>query len=65
MSVVQALRENPDKYTIIFGNTNYDNNNNEYLEALREVASSFLKILSRQMVYKTMVASVKANVMEE
>jgi hypothetical protein len=58
MTVIQALRENPDKYTIIFDNTKYDDNNNEYLEVLRELASSFLKILLRRMVDKTMVATV-------
>jgi len=56
IAVVQALRENPDKYAIIFDNSNYDNTNNQYLHALREVADSFLKILSRQMIDKTMVA---------
>ena len=47
----------PDKYNIIFENTKYDDNNNEYLEALLEVASSFLKILLNQIVDKTMVAA--------
>jgi Lhr-like helicase len=56
VAVVEALRVNPDKYAIIFDNTKYDDNN-EYLEALREVASSFLNTLSRQMVDKTMVAA--------
>jgi hypothetical protein len=58
--VVQALRVNPDKYAIIFDNTKYDDNNNEYLEALQEIASSFPNTLSRQMVYKTMVAAAAA-----
>ncbi|MBV9178529.1 MAG: hypothetical protein JO297_16005 [Nitrososphaeraceae archaeon] len=56
IAVIQALRVNPDKYAIIFGNTK-DDKNNEYLEALREVASSFLKALLNQMVDKTMVAA--------
>ncbi|MBV9179620.1 MAG: hypothetical protein JO297_21535 [Nitrososphaeraceae archaeon] len=47
IAVVQALRVNPDKYDIIFDNSEYDNTNNEYHEGLLEVASSFLKILSR------------------
>jgi hypothetical protein len=59
IAVVQALRVNPDRYAIIFDNSEYDNSNNEYIEALREVASSFLKILSRQMMDKIMVAAVK------
>jgi chromosome segregation ATPase len=58
IAVVHALRENPDRCAIIFDNTKYHNTNNEYLEALREVASSFLKILS-QMLDNTMVAAVK------
>jgi hypothetical protein len=33
IAVVQALRENPDKYAIIFDNSNYDNSS-EYHEAL-------------------------------
>lgn len=61
IAVVQALRENPDRYAIIFDDSNYDNTNNEYLEALREVTSSFLKILLNQMVDKTMVAAAKEN----
>jgi hypothetical protein len=60
IAVVQALRENPDKYNIIFDDTKYDNTNNEHLEALREVASSFMKILVNQMADKTMVAAGKA-----
>ena len=56
IAAVHALRENPDRCAIIFDNSNYDNTN-EYLEALREVADSFLKILSRQMIDKTMVAA--------
>ena len=41
IAVVQALRENPDKYAIIFDNTKYDNNtNNEYIEALGVVVAS-------------------------
>jgi len=58
MSVVQALRENPDRYAIIFDNTKYDDSS-EYHEGLLEVARSFMKILSRQMVDKTMVAAIK------
>ncbi|MBV9668359.1 MAG: hypothetical protein JO327_09540 [Nitrososphaeraceae archaeon] len=38
-------------------NTKYDDNN-EYLHALVEVASSFLKILLYRMIDKTMVAAV-------
>jgi hypothetical protein len=65
IALVHALRENPGKYNIIFDNTKYDDNtDNEYLEALLEVASSFLKILLCQMMDKTMVAAVKTNVME-
>ena len=56
IAVVQALRVNPDKYAIIFGDSEYDNNS-EYHEGLLEVASSFLKMLSWQMVDKTMVAA--------
>ena len=59
IAVVQALIENPDKYNIIFGNSEYDNTNNEYIEALREVASSFLKMLLNQMIDKTMLVAVK------
>ncbi|HEY6885352.1 MAG TPA: hypothetical protein VI278_15060 [Nitrososphaeraceae archaeon] len=33
IAVVQALRENPDKYAIIFDNSKYDNSS-EYHEAL-------------------------------
>ncbi|HET7285620.1 MAG TPA: hypothetical protein VFI70_13130 [Nitrososphaeraceae archaeon] len=55
IAVVEALRLNPDKYNIIFDNSEYDNNS-EYLEGLLEVAKSFLKILSTQIVDKTMVA---------
>jgi hypothetical protein len=58
IAVVQALRENPDKYAIIFDNSNYDNSS-EYHEALWEVASSFLNILSNQIVDKTKVAAVQ------
>jgi hypothetical protein len=50
------LRVNPDKYIIIFDNGEYDNRS-EYDEALLEIASSFLKILLRQMVDKTIVAA--------
>jgi hypothetical protein len=58
MAVIQALRVNPDTYDIIFGNTRYDNtNNNEYVGAVREVASSFLNKLSNQIVDKTMLAA--------
>jgi hypothetical protein len=60
MSVVQALRENPDRYAIIFDNTKYDDSS-EYHEGLLEAARSFMKILSRQMVDKTMVAAIKEN----
>jgi uncharacterized protein YoxC len=56
IAVVQALRENPDKYNIIFDNSEYDNSS-EYHEGLLEVANSFMKFLSRQMVDKTMVAA--------
>jgi hypothetical protein len=52
---LKCPKTNPDKYNIIFDNSEYDNN--EYLEALREVASSFLKILLNQMVDRTMVAA--------
>jgi hypothetical protein len=38
---------------------------NQYNEGILEIANSLLKILSRQTVDKTMVAAVKANVMEE
>ena len=54
IAVVQALRVNPDRYTIIFDNSEYDNSS-EYHEGLLEVASSFLKILLNHMVDKTMV----------
>jgi hypothetical protein len=57
--VVHALRLNPDKYAIIFDNAKYNDNNNEYLEALREVASSCLKILVKDLTEKTMVYAVK------
>ena len=56
MSVVQALRVNPDRYAIIFDNSEYDNSS-KYHEGLLEVASSFLKMLLNQMVDKTMVAA--------
>ena len=56
MAVIQVLRENPDKYAIIFDNTKYYNSS-EYYEGLLEVASSFLKILSSQMADKTMVVA--------
>ena len=55
IAIVQALRVNPDKYNIIFDDTKYDDNNNEYHEVLLEIANSFLKVLSRQMVDKRMV----------
>ena len=48
----------PDKYAIIFGDREYDNNN-ECHEGLLEVASSFLRILLNQMIDKTMVAAIK------
>lgn len=56
IAVIQVLRVNPDKYNIIFDNGEYDNRS-EYDEALLEIASSFLKILLRQMVDKTIVAA--------
>jgi hypothetical protein len=56
IAVVHALRVNPDRYAIIFDNTQYDNTNNEYLGVL-EVAKSFLKILLNQLVDKTMAAA--------
>ena len=60
IAAVHALRENPDRCAIIFDNSKYDDSsNNEYLEALRQVASSFLKVLSSQMLDNTMVAAVK------
>ena len=59
IAVVQALRVNPDRYNIIFDNTKYDDNNNEYHEALLEVAKSFLKILLDQMVDNTMVVAMQ------
>ena len=56
IAVVHALRENPDRFAIIFDNSEYDNANNVYHEGLLEVAKSFLKVLTNQIVDKTMVA---------
>ncbi|MBV9179443.1 MAG: hypothetical protein JO297_20640 [Nitrososphaeraceae archaeon] len=58
IAVVQALRVNPDKYAIIFGDSEYDNGS-QYHEGLLEVASSFLRVLLNQMIDKTMVAAIK------
>jgi hypothetical protein len=49
IAVVQALRENPDKYNIIFDNSKYDNNN-KYHEGLVEIAKGVLKMLLNQLV---------------
>jgi chorismate mutase len=72
-AVIEALRMNPDRYAIIY-NSKYDNNDNvstsiftkpldyyydKYHEGLVELAKGFLKILSSQLVDKTMVAAVK------
>lgn len=57
MAIIGALRENLDKYNIIFDNSKYDNSS-EYHEGLVEVANSFMKILSRQIVDNTMVEAV-------
>jgi hypothetical protein len=55
-AIVQALRVNPYKYNIIFDNTKYDDSS-KYHEGLLKVANSFMKILSRQMVDKTMIVA--------
>jgi hypothetical protein len=49
---------NPDRYAIIFGNNEYDDSS-QYREGLLEIASSFLKMLSIQIVDKTMIAAIK------
>jgi hypothetical protein len=53
---LKCPKTNPDKYNIIFDGTKYDNTN-EYHEGLLEVARSFLKVLSSQLVEKTIVAA--------
>ena len=59
IAVVHALRVNPDKYAIIFDNIEYGHSS-EYHEGLLEVAKSFLKVLTNQILDNTMVAAVKA-----
>jgi hypothetical protein len=75
-AVVEALRMSPDRYKIIYNNK-YDSDDNvstptftkpqnyyydKYHEGLIELAKGFLNILLNQLVDKTMVTAVKADV---
>jgi len=75
-AAIEALRMNPDRYKIIY-DSKYDSDDNvstsaftkpqdyyydKYHEGLVESAKGFLKLLLNQLVDKTMVTAVKADV---